>query len=247
MTPGPGQTAGNVLDATIPARLEEAEAFIGTMRAFLAERGLRAIGFDLELLAREALVNAVLHGCQADPSRSVSVQLSVLPDRVQLRVTDDGAGFDWRNAPKVLPSPTSETGRGLCIMKTYADQVEFNDSGNMVCITKNVPSEEVPMSKDETEGLVQLSLEANISAKNAQELREMFRERVLAGARRLELDFARVESIDSVGIGLLVATHNTLVKAGGSLSLANVGQDIFQLLTLMRLDKHFSISQACAG
>ena len=61
------------------------------------------------------------------------------------------------------------------------------------------------------------------------------------------LDFSQVQSIDSVGIGLLVATHNSLAKVGGSLSLANVGQDIFQLFTLMRLDKHFSVAPARAG
>lgn len=95
--------------------------------------------------------------------------------------------------------------------------------------------------------LVRVSLENSVSAQNAQTLREMFKEHLQGGARLLELDFTRVESIDSVGIGLLVATHNSLAKVGGSLSLVNVGHDIYQLLTLMRLEKHFSISQASAG
>ncbi len=92
--------------------------------------------------------------------------------------------------------------------------------------------------------LVQISLEASVSANNTPALRKLLQEHVHGGARRMALDFTSVESIDSVGIGLLVATHNSLAKVGGSLSLANVGQDIYQLLTLMRLDKHFSIVQA---
>lgn len=99
------------------------------------------------------------------------------------------------------------------------------------------------MSKD-SDGLEHLLLETSVSAKNVQDLRALFKRCLEDGARSLELDFSRVESIDSVGIGLLVATHNSLAKIGGSLSLTNVGQDIYHLLNLMRLDKHFSILQA---
>lgn len=240
------QAVGDVLETSLPASLEAAEIFITTLREFLSKHRLEAFAFDLELLAREALVNAVRHGCQGDPLRSINVQLTVLKDRVRLCVSDDGPGFNWRNAPSVLPSLTSETGRGLCIMNTYADAVEFNDSGNRVCVTKTLPVEESQMREDK-EGLVQISLETSISAKNVQDLREKFKEHVQRGARLMELDFTRVESIDSVGIGLLVATHNSLVKVGGSLSLVKVGQDIHKLLTLMRLDKHFSVSQADGG
>ncbi len=90
---------------------------------------------------------------------------------------------------------------------------------------------------------VQMSLEPRLSAQDAPALRETFRGRIQEGARRIVLDMGRVESIDSVGIGLLVATHNSLAKQGGELLLINVGKDIYHLLTLMRLDKHFSISQ----
>lgn len=92
--------------------------------------------------------------------------------------------------------------------------------------------------------LVQISLETSVSASNTPALRKLLQERLQGGARRMALDFTSVESIDSVGIGLLVATHNSLAKVGGSLSLTNVRQDIYQLLTMMRLDKYFSIFQA---
>ena len=95
--------------------------------------------------------------------------------------------------------------------------------------------------------LEKLMLETNVSANNVQALRELFKQHLQDGVRSLELNFRQVESIDSVGIGLLVATHNSLAKAGGSLALVNVSQDIHQLFTLMRLDKHFSVSLASAA
>ena len=60
----------------------------------------------------------------------------------------------------------------------------------------------------------------------------------------LAIDLARVELIDSVGIGLLIAVHNTLGKKGGRLVLRNVNADLAALLRTMRLDKHFSIQPA---
>ena len=234
------------LERSFPACLDELEHFVADMLGVLNACGLEAHSFALELIAREALGNAVQHGCKNIPRLTVSASFFVRPDRIELRVADSGPGFDWRNAEVCLPDLTSETGRGLCIMNCYADSVKFNDSGNTVCITKLLPLEEEAMSKDK-DGPVQLTLEANVSSKNVQALRELFKQCLQDGARSLELDFSKVQSIDSVGIGLLVATHNSLVKVGGSLSLANVGQDICQLFTLMRLDKHFSVAPARAG
>lgn len=172
--------------------------------------------------------------------------VSLVGNGVRLCISDEGPGFDWAKAPRTVPDLDIETGRGLCIMHTYADTVEFNATGNMVCLTKRLPAEEEQMS-DVVDGKVRITLETSISAQHTQALRDMFKERLLAGARIMELDLVRVGSVDSVGIGLLVATHNSLEKVGGSLCLSNVGQDIYQLLTLMRLDKHFSISQTQAG
>lgn len=235
-----------VLERSFPASLDAVESFLAELRAHLTAHGHKAKCFELELLAREALGNAVHHGSRDDGSQSVSARLSVRPGRIELCVADSGPGFDWRNVSACLPDPSSEAGRGLCILKCYADTVEFNDAGNRVCMTKLLPVEEGMMNKDK-DGLVRLALETNVSAKNAQALREMFKQCLKDGAISLELDFSRVESIDSVGIGLLVATHNSLGKAGGSLSLVHVSQDIYQLLTLMRLEKHFAISTATAA
>ncbi|MDP3428245.1 MAG: ATP-binding protein [Humidesulfovibrio sp.] len=233
------------LERSFAASLDEVESFLAEMHAFLLSCGVDACGFELELIAREALGNAVRHGSRNDPAQTVSVRLTVHPGRAELNVTDGGAGFDWRGAPSCVPNPDCETGRGLSILKYYADSVDFNETGNSVSISKVLPVEEDQMSMDK-EAAVRLTLEANVSAKNTQDLRDLFKRHLSDGARNLELDFSKVGSIDSVGIGLLVATHNSLAKAGGSLSLSNVSQDISQLFTLMRLDKHFHVAQALA-
>ena len=47
-----------------------------------------------------------------------------------------------RSAPAALPDPTDPTnlenasGRGLLLMRTFMDEVKYNDSGNAVTLTK---------------------------------------------------------------------------------------------------------------
>jgi serine/threonine-protein kinase RsbW len=160
-------------------------------------------------------------------------------------VRDQGHGWDWRGRPMTPPDPAAESGRGLFIIGKYSDGYTFNDPGNAITIVKRVPSEEQDMTSPQ-DNTVRIQLEPRLAAQDVPALRDTLRELIQKGARSLELDFERVESLDSMGIGLLAATHNSLAKQGGALSLLNVKKDIHQLLTLMRLDKHMHINP-CAG
>lgn len=55
------------------------------------------------------------------------------------------------------------------------------------------------------------------------------------GVNEMVFDFAGTSVLDSSGIGLLIATNNSLGKIKGSLSLINVSDDILRLLQSMRL------------
>lgn len=58
----------------------------------------------------------------------------------------------------------------------------------------------------------------------------------------LTIDLDGVEMVDSIGIGVIIAAHNSLQKQGKALRIINTGKEIFDLFSAMRLDKHFSIS-----
>jgi len=95
--------------------------------------------FAVRLALEEALVNAMKHGNKLDPSRSVRVSYRVLPERVEIRVTDEGGGFD----PGVIPDPTSDEnldkpcGRGVMLMRCYMDEVTYSPGGNEVFMVKH--------------------------------------------------------------------------------------------------------------
>jgi len=58
---------------------------------------------------------------------------------------------------------------------------------------------------------------------------------------RVALDLEKVEMVDSMGLGLLIATHNSLSESGSALEVRNVNNDILNLFKTMRLDHHFRI------
>lgn len=108
-------------------------------------RRLRELDYDddhlfaVRLAFEEALINAMKHGNRFDPARSVRVWYRILPERVEIRVADEGAGFD----PGAVPDPTADEnlekpcGRGIMLMRCYMDKVEFSPRGNEVLMVKN--------------------------------------------------------------------------------------------------------------
>ena len=93
--------------------------------------------FRLRVLLAEAISNSILFGARGDPSRRVRVEAALTDDTIRLEVTDDGPGFN----PEEVPDPTlpdgldRSIGRGLFLIKSLADRVEFNDQGNTIWMT----------------------------------------------------------------------------------------------------------------
>ncbi len=73
-------------------------------------------------------------------------------------------------------------------------------------------------------------------------LKAELKELAASGCTRLIIDFTGVRMIDSMGIGLLIATYNSLKQKGAALELCHVSDEITTLFTHMRLNQHFTIS-----
>jgi len=96
--------------------------------------------FAIRLSLNEALTNAYKHGNSGDPYKNIFVSYLVTDDSFSLKVRDEGQGFDY----EALPDPTVEEnlllphGRGIFLMRSFMDEVEFNDTGNTIQLTKYV-------------------------------------------------------------------------------------------------------------
>lgn len=129
----------------------------------VSDSELPRVGVAME----EALLNACLHGnleldsrlregdgnefdrlarerSAAEPwtKRRVTVDASISPQQLKVRITDEGTGFN----PENLPDPTDPEnllkphGRGVMMMKLFLDEVTWNEQGNSVTLIKNGPA-----------------------------------------------------------------------------------------------------------
>lgn len=120
----------------LPATLDAVEEFFVEFRRRSAVVKDPSHCFAAELLIREALTNAVVHGCRCDPGKRVHCWLRFRDRTMLIAVQDEGCGFDWRSARNSAAEISSSSGRGMEILRIYADRVRFNDRGTRVTIIK---------------------------------------------------------------------------------------------------------------
>ncbi|NPV60655.1 MAG: SpoIIE family protein phosphatase [Actinobacteria bacterium] len=87
----------------------------------------------LRLCLEELLHNAMEHGNRCDVSKKVYITVKAEPRRATIRVRDEGEGFDFRRRLEEVEERDdllSERGRGLLIVRHYADELRFNREGN---------------------------------------------------------------------------------------------------------------------
>lgn len=124
------------------ATLENVDAACNEVNKMVIDRGARESVFAIELLMREALNNAVLHGSRQDPAKTVECAVRFDQDHLVIQVHDEGDGFGWRSAIQETMATGSVSGRGLPIMKAYAAEVSFNEKGNELLLKVSLPREE---------------------------------------------------------------------------------------------------------
>jgi hypothetical protein len=107
-------------------------------------RGNLEIGYDAMQEARERLMRGEDDPIEArrweEPyaGRKVFVHAVITPEEGRFVIRDEGPGFDTKIVP-AAGDPKSlerEGGRGLILMRTFLDEVTFNDRGNEVTLVK---------------------------------------------------------------------------------------------------------------
>lgn len=126
-------------ELTIPSDLGEARRVQELIADALQTNGYTEHDtFAIKLALEEALVNAIKHGNQLDPDKQVFVVFNVTAERFDIRITDEGAGFN----PEDVPDPTAienlerPCGRGLLLMRGFMTEVEYHGRGNVVTMAK---------------------------------------------------------------------------------------------------------------
>ncbi|HWR17516.1 MAG TPA: ATP-binding protein [Terriglobales bacterium] len=129
------------LDITVSADINSISAIVEGILAITSEMKCAAgKEFEIETAIREALANAILHGCHNDPAKQVQCCVACDKDRGMIIVVrDPGQGFD----PSSIPSPVmgenvySEHGRGIYLINQLMDSAWYEHGGTELHMLKN--------------------------------------------------------------------------------------------------------------
>lgn len=110
---------------SLPRNIQRVESFLAKINKELKLDEIQM--HKLMVSLTEAVNNAIVHGNRADPERRVFVRCEKLPGWLLFMIRDQGRGFhpeDVRN-PLKKENLLRENGRGIFLMRTLMDKVEF--------------------------------------------------------------------------------------------------------------------------
>jgi serine/threonine-protein kinase RsbW len=97
---------------------------------------------DLGIVTTELVNNAIHHGNKNDPEKQVRITFTVDDQKIELRIIDQGGGFnpDKLKDPLAPENLLNENGRGIFLIRNLMDGLEFkfSDTGTETIVTKNL-------------------------------------------------------------------------------------------------------------
>ena len=124
-------------DLNIPADL-------GSLR--LVEKAIDEISLELDLsdevygnvlvATMEATNNAIIHGNNSDPQKSVKIEMMMEHKELMVHIEDQGRGFDYATVPDPTAPENLEkiNGRGIFLMERLSDEILYLENGRIVVL-----------------------------------------------------------------------------------------------------------------
>lgn len=130
------------LDVTIPADPNLVSGVVdGVMQIAREMRCAEGNEYQIDLALREALANAIVHGCENDPTKQVECCVACTEaSDIVIVVRDPGAGFNPTAVPNPLATENlgSSHGRGIYLINQLMDEVSFDRNGAEIRMRKAV-------------------------------------------------------------------------------------------------------------
>jgi anti-sigma regulatory factor (Ser/Thr protein kinase) len=140
------------LDMTIPANPSAISGVVdGVMQITREMKCAKGTEYQIELALREALANAIVHGCNNDPSKKVECCVACTESSdVVIVVRDPGEGFVLSDMPNPLAAENlhSTHGRGIYLINQLMDEVSFERNGAEIRMRKAVAASAAPSVPD---------------------------------------------------------------------------------------------------
>lgn len=88
----------------------------------------------------EATNNAIIHGNNSDPNKSVKIEMKSMEKVLKVHIEDQGKGFDHKNIPDPTAPENLEkiNGRGIFLMERLSDEILYLEEGRIVELKFNL-------------------------------------------------------------------------------------------------------------
>ncbi len=125
----------DTIEVTMNSELVHVDQSVELLRQLLAHHQAEHRFFEVAIVAREALNNAILHGNRGNPAKNVLWRAQCRHGSLFLYVKDEGQGFDWKAwLSRGDSEPEAESGRGHEIFRLLAHNITYNPCGNALCL-----------------------------------------------------------------------------------------------------------------
>lgn len=112
-----------------------------TLRRYKGDR--EELAYHINLVLTEAMANAIRHANDGDPDKEVHVAIVIHDMNLNIKVFDQGQGFDICSLPKPDFDNLDEHGRGIYIIRTLMDKVSYKkiSGGHVLEMVKSLQEE----------------------------------------------------------------------------------------------------------
>jgi serine/threonine-protein kinase RsbW len=133
------------IEVTLETRLESVD-----LAESIVMRVAKASGFGDEdvhkigMAVREGVINAYNYGNQQDRQKKILLTVELNPEKMVVRVLDEGKGFELTEVPDCLSEENllRTSGRGLFLMRAFMDEFTVQrgpEGGAEVVMSKRFP------------------------------------------------------------------------------------------------------------
>ncbi|KPA17954.1 Anti-sigma-factor antagonist [Candidatus Magnetomorum sp. HK-1] len=216
---------------------------IKEIRNYLNEYDVEEDG-NIVLILRELINNAIEHGNNNNSELTISISISHLKDqRFKIVVEDEGKGFDYYSVNyRVSEDPTQIRNRGLSLVNSFSDEIDFNDIGNMITVYVTAKSETQFQINYDGDWTIVIP-GGDITAEEAESFRSVMLKFLDEGRRKFRFDFSHVNDVDSIGLSLFVIFSNMAKKESDDvqLEIVRAKQEVIHLFQVTRLNRIYKI------
>lgn len=247
-----GRARSRRLELTLESKVESAELAELLLAGFAQAAGFNETECQqIALAIREMVANAALHGNRCDESKSVGVTADLQPRGLSISIRDEGEGFQLQEVRDPLNNHNllRDSGRGIFLARAGMNELtvrRLDPCGTEVLMikefSKETPTMNLAINNRQVDGVTVMDVTGRIVlGEESSTLRESLKTLASNGQKKVLVNLAGVNYIDSSGLGALVSGFTTITGQQGQMKLLNLTKKVHDLLQITKLLTVFEV------